>query len=230
MGIYRTTAGVALAAALLGSTNAGAQQHAITDRGQLQWVFTTGLTAGGDDLATVEYDDGDYSVDIEAGGLIYFGAGINYRFADSPLSIQAGLGYHFDGADADNGDASFSRIPIDVIGFYNLGNHRLGIGLTRHTNIDFEKEIESFTYYEKVDTDFSDATGFVIEYNYLFSRMVALGIRYTDIDYKYDYTQTQTGFGYTYFPVFNYGFINSIEYGSAKADGNNVGVFVHVLF
>lgn len=153
------------------------------ETGGLQWVASLGITFGGDDLVEVEYEDLDLDDELEAGGLIYLGAGANYDFRDSPFSIRGIFGYHFDSVDADNGEGSLDRTFIDVIGFYRLGNHRIGVGLTQHFSPNFDVDIdggidESF--------DFDSASGVLLEYNYVTSDQVAIGIRYTDIDYELD--------------------------------------------
>ena len=54
-----------------------------------QWLASLGLTAGGDDLVTVEYKHTDFEDELEAGGLIYLGAGASYRFQNAPFSLRA---------------------------------------------------------------------------------------------------------------------------------------------
>lgn len=221
MEFRKTTNGLALATTLVLSPAAFAQDESAV-KGELQWVFSGGLTFGGDDFATVEYEGGG-SDDLEAGGLFYIGGGINYRFADSPVSLQGGIAYHFDEADADNGNASFDRMEFDFIGFYNFGQHRIGLGVTQHNSIDLSLKVDG----ERYDADFDNAVGFIVEYDYIVSPNTAIGIRYTDIDYDYDYSYNTlglawTGFGYFPYPV-------NIE-GSATADASNVGLFIHFMF
>ena len=192
--------------ALLAMPLTGHTQEAGSN-GDFKFVAAAGITFGGDNLTKVRYydDDDDYlfSDNLEAGGLIYLGGGGNYRFANSPISLQGLLAYHFDSVDADNGDASIDRWVFDLTAFYHIGDHhRLGLGLTRHFSPHFEQKIDS----QKVKVDFDDATGFLVEYNYLFTESAGIGLRYTDIEYE----------------------APEILYDSVNA--SNVGLFVYGLF
>lgn len=153
----------------------------------LEFVVAAGLTFGGDDLFTVEFTDGE-SETLEAGGLIDLKAGLSYRFSDAPVSLQTTIGYHFDNVSADNGDASFSRFPIDFLAFYHINQHRIGVGPTLHTgtelDIDFDASVLGLGS-AKGTIDFDDATGFVIEYGYRFKDSPAtLALRAVQIDYN----------------------------------------------
>jgi hypothetical protein len=143
-----------------------------------KFLVTLGITNGGDTLATVEYDDGD-DIDMKAGGLLLLGAGIDHQFGNG-WEIQSTLNYHFNRTDADNGDAEFTRMPIDVLGFYRAGNHRFGGGVTYHLNPEFEID----TDFADGDIEFDNALGWVIEYDYFFSEGISAGLRYTMIDYE----------------------------------------------
>lgn len=172
------------------------------NEGGLDFVLSAGITIGGDDFVEVENDDGDHVDDIEAGGLLYIGAGGHYRFANSPISIQAVYAYHFDTVDADNGDATFDRFELDLTLFYNTGPHRFGIGMTQHFGPTLEVDID---FYDG-DVDFDDATGFLVEYGFRFTETGAIGIRYTDIDY------------------------DASDISGESVDGSNVGLFITGFF
>lgn len=173
----------------------------------ISWMASIGITFGGDDLATAKTKDGDYTEDVEGGGLVYVGGGINYRFDDTPFSMQGVLGYHFDFVDADNGDASFGRYFFDLVGSYQIGRHRLGLGATQHFNSEYEID----TNREHRTDEFEDAIGLIIEYTYMASSHVGVSIRYTDIEYDFDSSN-----GNVLYP-------DSI-------DGSNIGLFIHGFF
>lgn len=141
-------------------------------------VTTAWIGTGGDKLAEVEYDHGDDG-EVRAGGLFSLGVGVNHEFGNN-WELQATFNYLFDGADADNGDVTFSRWPIDVLAFYRNGNHRFGGGITYHTNPEFEIDVD----YIDASVDFDDALGFVAEYDYFFTPNFSLGVRGTLIDYE----------------------------------------------
>jgi hypothetical protein len=142
-------------------------------------VLTLGVGTGGDKLAEVEYDHGDDG-EVRGGGLLLAGVGVNHQF-DNNWEVQATLNYLYDGADADNGDVSFTRWPIDLLAFYRAGNHRFGGGLTYHMNPEFEIDVD---YVADGTVDFDDALGFVLEYDYFFTENLSLGVRGTVIDYE----------------------------------------------
>lgn len=173
----------------------------------LSWVASIGITFGGEDLASAEIDDSDYTDDVEAGGLLYLGGGINYRFGETPFSLQGVYGYHFDYVDADNGDASFGRAEFDFIGAYQFGRHRLGLGVTQH----FSAEYEIDTDQESRTDEFDDATGMILEYTYMASPHVGVSVRYTDIEYDCADADCE-------------------RYYSKAIDGSNVGLFIHGYF
>ena len=89
-------------------------------------------------------------------------------------------GYHFDSVDGKNGDASFDRTFIDLLGFYHLGAHGFGIGMTHHFSPELELNID-----DEADgtIKFDSADGLIVEYNYFVAANYAIGVRYTDIDY-----------------------------------------------
>jgi len=142
-------------------------------------LLTAGFAMGGDDLADIEYDYGSDDK-IEAGSGVILGIGAIFAIPDTMLDAQFSVNYHGDNANADNGDVSMERTAIDALLFYHVGPHRIGAGITRHSNIKYEQDID---YVADVNVDFDDATGFVIEYNYIFNNFFALGVRRTEIEY-----------------------------------------------
>ena len=74
-------------------------------------------------------------------------------------------------------DIRFDRYPLELIPFYNFGDHRLGAGISHH--LSAELELEDFL---GPDVEFDDATGWLVEYDYSFPGWeeggFVLGIRY----------------------------------------------------
>jgi hypothetical protein len=134
---------------------------------------------GGDKLATVEYRHGP-DVDIRAGGLLLLGVGVDHEF-DNRFELQATANYLTDRADGRNGEVSFSRWPIELLGFYRMGNHRFGGGATYHINPKFDVDIDDG---DNFTVDFDNALGFVAEYDYFILRQLSVGVRGTLIKYK----------------------------------------------
>lgn len=144
------------------------------------FVLTGGLTYGGDKIATIDYEDGD-DANIRAGSLFLLGLGGDYRFSPN-WELQLTVNYQFDQANAENGDASFHRLPVDLLGFYRQGSHRFGGGVTYHINPEFEADFDDID--GDFDVDFDNALGLVVEYDYFFTDSVSLGVRYTSIEYE----------------------------------------------
>lgn len=145
----------------------------------VKFVLTGGFTFGGDELVRLEYEGGD-SDKIKAGNLIYFGAGVASRVGESPVMIQATINYHFDISLAENGDATFSRIPLEVIAFYTQEKFRFGAGLSYHLSPTLDIE----TDFSSSKAKFDDALGYVFQVDYMIDPKFAIGARTLVIDYE----------------------------------------------
>jgi hypothetical protein len=95
----------------------------------LRPVIGVAVTGGGETLATVRYTDGS-TQNIKSGGLAHLFGGFEYR--SGALSMQANVGYHVDNTTGNNGSVRFSRMPIEVLGFWHASDTvRLGGGFRR---------------------------------------------------------------------------------------------------
>ncbi len=94
-----------------------------------------GYSAGGDTLASGTYVSGNtYSIDAGKGVIMALGADV--RVAEK-VTLQATLGHHRDTTNASNGEIVFKRTPIELLGFYDIGeNFRLGGGLRKAQNAE----------------------------------------------------------------------------------------------
>lgn len=138
-----------------------------------------GLTYGGDDISTLEYENGN-KTDITAGGLALFGAGYALNFNEQ-FGVKLNGSYHFDMASASNGDASFDRFEFEAIPFYQVNeNFRLGIGAALHTGVEYESDFDT-------DITFESATAFIISGDYRMPNDSGrLELRYVSVDYTAD--------------------------------------------
>jgi hypothetical protein len=160
------------------------------------------LTGGGKTLVEVEFEDGG-SRKISSGGLTHLFGGVEYRDPTGVYAIQTTLGYHFDRVSADNGSLSFSRIPLEVLGFWNANeNIRLGGGLRKALSSRFETsgvgaEISG-------DFDLRSSIGFVLQGEYMFGEHHSVFLRYVDENYKSNHLVggkvdgNHGGLGYSY--------------------------------
>jgi len=206
---------IAVAVFLSGMVNAvavvGEEQE---DSLRMDWFVGFGLTNGGDKLAEarVVYDDDyyDYEDDLRAGELATLTGGIVVYFPRSAWSLQSSIGYHTDSVGQSDDDITFDRYPLELIPFYNFGNHRLGAGLSYHLSPELDlKELDG----PKVD--FDNALGWLVEYDYSFSGWESggfvLGIRHVWIDYEVDE-------------------VNGNRVSGNEFDGDHVGIHVNYMF
>ncbi|MBQ0758642.1 MAG: outer membrane beta-barrel protein [Gammaproteobacteria bacterium] len=182
------------------SFGAQAQESLMDEDFTVHAVVTGGFTSGGDTLVEVEFDDGDDD-ELKAGGAYFFGFGAEFESADRKMAVQLSANYHFDSIDAENGEASFERYPIEVIIFGQGERNRFGVGLTAHLSPTAELKMDGFG---RDAINFDTAFGLVLEYNYLIGSSLWVGARYTMIDYK-----KQNAFN------------------KVSVDGNHIGLMVH---
>ena len=164
------------------STSLTAIAHADSsppESGFFHWIVTAAITDGGDDLAKVQFKNSN-SEKIKAGGLLMAGGGILITPPQSMFSLQFTANYYFDSITAKNGDASFDRYPVELIAFANMGQHRIGLGITEHFSPHADFDFDGFP---KSSVDFDDATGYIIQYDYKLFDEMWVGLRYTGITY-----------------------------------------------
>lgn len=167
----------ALAAATLMS--AGAAQAADVDG-----VLKAGFDFGGDTIASAPID-GEI-VDVNANEGIFVGAGLAIFNTARTLSTEITLSWKFTGIFAENGDIEFTRFPVDALVFYNFAKARIGAGATYHLNPEVEASDAGVPYVgngtgrEKYD----DALGFLVQVDWRIAEKVALGLRYTSLEYE----------------------------------------------
>lgn len=139
-----------------------------------------GLTGGGDELARVRFSDG-YTESIRAGGLLHLNAGLIWQSPLVPVSMQATIGWHGDSINASNGDITFTRYPVEVLGFWHgAPNWRFGGGARFVNGAKFESDVNGFS-----DTvRYKDTVGLVVEGGFRVFPGGWLNLRYTDESYE----------------------------------------------
>jgi len=172
----------------------------------VQFVLGAGITTGGDKILDVDlYDeDGDSSsADLYAGAFIHIYGGLNFLIPNSDFSVQSTIGWFGDTITAENGSVSFTRIPLEVIPYYNVNNIRIGFGLTYHLNPELDG---SDAAGPNADLDFDDALGTVLSIEYKFGNGFAAGLRHTSIEYELS------------------------DFDATSLDGSNIGLYGTFLF
>jgi hypothetical protein len=144
-----------------------------------RFLLGMGLSGGGDELASARYTNGD-TVNIHAGGLVYFTAGVDYHFAPA-FSLQATVNYHVDRANARNGDVKFERFPVELIGYYQPNPAwRVGGGV-RYTS---SPKLSGSGVGSGLDASFDNTTSAVVEAEYFTSPKVGIKLRYVNETFK----------------------------------------------
>lgn len=171
-----------------------------------------GFTFGGDKVASFDveyYDDDEGTESLKAGEFMHVYGGFFYRHGAADgvnYGVQADVGYFYEGLFAENGDASFTRIPLELIGFMEYNWLRVGAGVTQHTNVELDIDLDQGG---SGSVDFKDATGAVFIVEYLITKKFSVGLRYVNIEYELDYD-----------------WFSSEE----ALDGSHVGIMVNGLF
>lgn len=191
---------ICIAACSLSATAQELETDNTVDSVTIKPLLAGGFTIGGDNLVEVEYEDGS-SDELDAGDLLDLKAGFLIDLHNYPITIQTTIGYHFDSVDAENGDASFNRLPLDLLAFYNIDKHRIGAGLSYHLNPELELEFGGVN----IDIDADNAMGLVLEYGNEVADNIIVGLRYVDIEYEF-------------------------EGSSEKFDGSHVGIYGYFTF
>lgn len=148
------------------------QAHAADNTG-FGLALEADLEYGGDEIATLEFEDGS-SQDVKTGQGITVALGGHYRAEGSPFSVRGTLGYKYVTTKASNADISIGRTVVEVVGNYLFANDWwVAAGLTHHTGIKFDGD----GFVE--DIDFKNAIGPTVEVGW---RWIALS--YTKLDYE----------------------------------------------
>jgi hypothetical protein len=132
------------------------------------WQFTGGIlfSEGGDRLFTGKYTDGT-KIDITAGGTLALNLGL-YRNIGSAFDLQTTLGIHTAGTLGTNGNASFTRFPLEVMGFYQLNDdYRLGAGARK--SLSAKLGTSGVATYQP-SAEFNASVGSVVELQYLIGK------------------------------------------------------------
>ena len=138
---------------------------------RIQPFWEAGLAYGGDTIGSILFINGDEQ-DIKAGDGFSFGGGIVQRINDR-LGIKYTAAYKVSFSAASNADVMKTVLPIDIIPYYRMGDHKFGLGLSMHLSPEVDWDWLAPTM------EFDDATGITLEY--AFRRF---GFSYTDIDYE----------------------------------------------
>lgn len=151
------------------------------ETGRVGGFLGIGFTLGGDTIDEVNVETfGDVdSEDVDAGDGLFFSGGLVYHHSEFQLQFTAG--YYTAGFFGSDGDkASFTRWPVEAIAFWKQEKFRLGAGVTHHLNPKYDFDVDGFDE----DINYDDATGFVVQAEYLLDQSIGIGVRFTSIEYE----------------------------------------------
>jgi hypothetical protein len=139
------------------------------------------LSEGGDRLFTGKYTDGT-KIDITAGGTLALHFGL-YRNIGSAFDLQTTLGIHTAGTLGTNGNASFTRFPLEVMGFYQLNDdYRLGAGARK--SLSAKLGTSGVATYQP-SLEFKSSVGSVVELQYLIGKKTRKSKAQTAVNFRY---------------------------------------------
>jgi hypothetical protein len=148
------------------------------------FLLSGGYNIGGELLA----DSGASYADtksIKTGQGFEFRLGFENRFRNQ-TAVQMTVGYHVDSSYGANGTVSFSRVPVELLGFIG-GIHeqwRLGLGLRKATNAHFSSTDNLSLIGGSGQAQSS--LGWIISAEYRFNPKFGLGLRHVRESYLFD--------------------------------------------
>ncbi|WP_444994171.1 hypothetical protein [Aliikangiella sp. IMCC44359] len=141
--------------------------------------------------------------DIEAGGLFSASLGAEIPLF-SRIVLMTTLGYQYDSINGDLTDGSggkgsmkIARNTLDLIPFYNLGRHRVGLGLSYHINPKAIHKEYGSSFDLKTTYHFDNGIGATLQYDYLINKNISLGVKLTKMSYDFDKLSTRYTIGAT---------------------------------
>ena len=147
------------------------------------WQYMGGIqvSGGGDHLFYGKYSDGT-KVDITAGGGLAVNLGVSHKI-NSAVNLQTTLGIHTDGTLGTNGNASFTRFPLEVMGFYQLNNQYL-IGAGVRKSLAAKLSTSGVATYQP-SAEFNGSVGQVIELQYVLVQPKKKSTAKTAVNFRY---------------------------------------------
>ncbi|MDD4912368.1 MAG: hypothetical protein PHP57_08750 [Sideroxydans sp.] len=149
----------------------------------LHMLINGGLTYGGDTIATAVYTNGS-STNLKGGGLVQFGLGGLYQFAEQPVAVLLSANYHFHSAGGSAGSINFGRMPIEALAYYTgKARYRIGGGIRMVQSPEYSSDVSSATSPVKQVT-YENTQGIVAEIGYQLSSQGWLNFRFVSEKYQ----------------------------------------------
>ena len=151
---------------------------AVSQAAEVRPVFVAGYDTGGDKIVNVTFTNGE-SDSIRGNEGLYVGGGISVLNDDKNIEFQGTANYKYAAIHADNGDVTWTSIPLDALLFYRMQSFRVGGGLT----FVMSPKLKGSGVAGGVNTTVDNAVGLILQVDYLLGK-VAIGLRGTFVDYK----------------------------------------------
>jgi hypothetical protein len=142
-------------------------------------MVKAGYDFGGDTLVTAVFTNGS-TQSIKANDGLFVGGGVSILNDAKNLQGEVTLSVKYESIDASNGSVEFTRFPLEALVFYRESQFRLGGGVTYHLS----PKVKSSGVVGGLSIDFKDALGVVLQADYRVWREMAVGLRYTILEYK----------------------------------------------
>lgn len=153
----------------------------------IDYSINAGVTGGaGSDTAFTFYEvNSGTTSKVRAGGLYYFGLGMDFASEDFGLLVNGA--YHFDGTGSNTVDderAVIRRFSWDLLPYWQINRSvRVGAGATAHVSPSMMVYDEG----EKHDVDFKNTVGPTVFVGYNFPESETwIEFRYTDMSYEFE--------------------------------------------
>jgi hypothetical protein len=162
--------------------------HQSQSNSGLKFLAGVGLSFGGDKILEASYTSGG-TAQLTAGGGFEFKAGLENSLGNG-YALQGTVGYHFQSPQGKDGSMTFSRVPIELIGFKEIAqNFRLGLGLRKATNPSYTTE---GVLAGLGSGSGSSSLGYVLTGEYIASEKVGLALRLVNESYELDNSVTNS--------------------------------------
>jgi hypothetical protein len=138
-----------------------------------KWRFVGRIGMG---FNSTPLDEGNYidgtTWELSSGNGLKYALGADYRIAEK-VTLQATIGKEMSTVPAGNGDLTFSRTPIELMGFFDVSKDiRLGLGLRKSTDAKVQASGAGIGYPSVGEWDSS--VGGVLEAQYIFASTTRL--------------------------------------------------------
>lgn len=173
---------------LIGLALACAAVVAQADAPTLRFFGSVGYAVGGDPVLSGTWLPSGEPWNLRAGRGGTLALGGDVRLSDR-FAIQGSMGYHRDSIDGADASFEFSRVPLELLGFYSMTEQfRLGLGVRKSQSA----KMQGGGTYEGLHKAYESSTGAVVEGQYLFGApsksdrqpVIGMYLRYVNESFK----------------------------------------------